>query len=46
MHQCAIECYKDTSKNIESVEVCNENCAKEVMAARDYVQKEFNKWQV
>lgn len=46
MHQCAIECYKDNTKNIESVEACSENCSKEVMAARDYVHKEFNKWQV
>lgn len=46
MHQCAIECCKDNSKNIESLEHCNENCSKEVMAARNYVQNEFNKWQV
>lgn len=46
MHQCAIECYKDNTKNIESVEKCNENCSKEVMVARNYVQNEFNKWQV
>jgi len=46
MHQCAIECCRDPSKNIESLEVCNENCAKEVTAARNYVQNEFNKWQV
>jgi len=46
MHQCAIECCKDPSKNMESLEVCNENCAKEVTAARNYVQNEFNKWQV
>ncbi|XP_026818414.1 protein FAM136A-like [Rhopalosiphum maidis] len=45
MHQCAIECCKDPSKNIESLEVCNENCSKEVAAARNYVQNEFSKWQ-
>jgi len=46
MHQCAIECCRDPSKNIESLEVCNENCSKEVAAARNYVQNEFSKWQV
>lgn len=46
MHQCAIDCCRDPSKNIESLEVCNENCAKEVTAARNYVQNEFTKWQV
>ncbi|XP_025406743.1 protein FAM136A-like, partial [Sipha flava] len=45
MHECAIECCKDTSKSIESLEVCNENCSKEVMSARNYVQNEFNNWQ-
>lgn len=46
MHQCAIECCKDSSNNIESLEKCNENCSREMMAARNYVQNEFNKWQV
>lgn len=46
MHECAIECCKDPSKNIESLEVCTENCSKEITAARNYVQNEFNKWQV
>lgn len=46
MHQCAINCCKDPSNNVESLEVCNENCSKEIMAARNHVQNEFNKWQV
>jgi len=45
MHQCAISCCKDTSNNIESMEVCTENCSKEILSARNYVQNEFNKWQ-
>lgn len=46
MHQCAINCCKDSTNTIESLEVCNENCSKQVLAARSYVQNEFNKWQV
>lgn len=46
MHECAIECCKDTTNNMESLEKCNDNCSKEIMAARKYVQNEFNNWQV
>lgn len=46
MYQCSIECCKDTSKTVDSVEICNKNCSKDVMAAKNYVQKEFDNWQV
>lgn len=46
MYQCAIECCKDNSKSIESVEKCNENCSRQVITSRKYVQDEFNNWQV
>lgn len=46
MHQCAIDCCKDSSKNIESLGKCVDNCSKEVAQSRNYVQNEFSKWQV
>jgi len=46
MHQCAIECCRDSSNNMRSLEVCNENCSKEVIAAQKYIQNEFSTWQV
>lgn len=46
MHQCAIECCKDERNTIETLEKCSNNCSKDVMAARNIVQNELNKWQV
>lgn len=45
MHQCAIQCCRDSSNNMRSLEVCNENCSKEVIAAQKYIQNEFSTWQ-
>ncbi|CAH1732683.1 uncharacterized protein ZK637.2-like [Aphis gossypii] len=45
MHKCAIECCRDSSNNMKSLEVCKENCSKEAIAAQNYFHNEFNKWQ-
>ncbi|XP_050426491.1 protein FAM136A-like [Adelges cooleyi] len=45
MHQCSIDCCKDTSININSLKVCVDNCAKDVVSSQNYLQNEFSKWQ-
>lgn len=46
MHQCAIECCKDSSNNMKSLEVCKENCSKEAIATQNHIHNEIDKWQV
>ncbi|KAF0751960.1 protein FAM136A-like [Aphis craccivora] len=45
MHQCAIECCKDSSNNMKSLEVCKENCSKEAIATQNHIHNEIDKWQ-
>lgn len=46
MHECAINCCKDPSNNVESLQACNEICSKQITAAQNHIQNQFNNWQV
>lgn len=45
MYHCSIDCCKN-SDSVETLEKCNEICARDTLAAHNYVQNEFNKWHV
>lgn len=46
MHQCAIECQKNSSNNFGTLKKCTKNCSKEIEAAHSYIETELVNWKV